>query len=114
MAKNKKSSYPSCDGPLSTEEIAWLQEIAKQMLPKGRKIFTQSIIEPDDLLSVDELIARLSPDQQQEVRAKAETINRARALARRQEDCVHDWQRDGQTPTAIRWFCQKCFLSKME
>ena len=114
MAKNKNSSPPSDDEPLSMEEIAWLQEIARQMLPKGRKLFMRSIIEPDDLLSVDELIARLSPDQQQEVRAKAETINRARALARRQEDCLHDWQRDGQTPTAIRWFCPKCFLSKME
>jgi len=96
------------------EEIAWLQEIARQMLPKGRKLYMRSIIEPDDLLSVDELIARLSPDQLQEVRAKAETINRARALARRQEDCLHDWQRDGQTATSIRWFCPKCFLSKME
>jgi len=109
-----KSTYQSDAGSLSTEDIAWLQNIARQILPKGRKLFTKSIIEPDDLLSVDELISRLPPDQQQEVRAKAETINRARALARRQEDCVHDWQRDGQTPTAIRWFCPKCFLSKIE
>lgn len=114
IAKHKKGSYPSDYGPLSTEEIAWLQEIAKQILGKGRKLYTKSAAEPDDLLSVDELIARLSPEQQQEVHAKAEMINRARALARWQEDCVHDWQRDGQTQTAIRWFCPKCFLSKLE
>lgn len=23
-------------------------------------------------------------------------------------DCNHDWQRDGQTITAVRWTCSKC------
>lgn len=23
-------------------------------------------------------------------------------------DCEHDWQRDGQTLTGIRWTCAKC------
>ena len=28
-------------------------------------------------------------------------------------DCNHDWQRDGQTMTAIRWTCTRCGKSEL-
>lgn len=27
------------------------------------------------------------------------------------DSCAHDWQRDGQTMTAIRWTCTRCGAS---
>lgn len=31
-----------------------------------------------------------------------------------QEECHHDWQRDGQTMTAVRWTCAKCGKSELK
>jgi hypothetical protein len=31
----------------------------------------------------------------------------------RQAVCDHDWQRDGQTLTAIRWTCTKCLKTEL-
>jgi hypothetical protein len=30
----------------------------------------------------------------------------------RDSGCDHNWQRDGQTMTAVRWYCAKCGESK--
>ena len=30
-----------------------------------------------------------------------------------ESDCDHDWQRDGQTMTGVRWYCVKCGASKI-
>ncbi len=27
--------------------------------------------------------------------------------------CDHDWQSDGQTMTAVRWTCTKCYKTKL-
>lgn len=31
----------------------------------------------------------------------------------RQAACDHAWERDGQTLTAVRWTCSKCFKTKL-
>ncbi|HLP96843.1 MAG TPA: hypothetical protein VK149_00210 [Sideroxyarcus sp.] len=31
----------------------------------------------------------------------------------KQAACEHDWQRDGQTMTAVRWTCTKCSKTKL-
>lgn len=28
-------------------------------------------------------------------------------------ECEHDWQRDGQTMTSVRWTCTKCRKTKL-
>ncbi len=32
----------------------------------------------------------------------------------KQGACDHDWQFDGQTYTAVRWTCTKCFKTKLD
>ena len=39
-------------------------------------------------------------------------FGRVTSLAR-QASCKHDWHFDGQTMTAVRWTCSKCFKTKM-
>ncbi|MDD2685577.1 MAG: hypothetical protein PHY62_05420 [Gallionella sp.] len=34
------------------------------------------------------------------------------SLAKR-ANCEHDWQMDGQTMTAVRWTCSKCFKTEL-
>ena len=31
----------------------------------------------------------------------------------KQANCDHDWQMDGQTMTAVRWTCSKCFKTEL-
>lgn len=31
----------------------------------------------------------------------------------RQATCDHSWERDGQTLTAVRWVCTKCYETKL-
>jgi len=31
----------------------------------------------------------------------------------KQANCIHDWQPDGQTLTAVRWTCNKCFKTEL-
>lgn len=31
----------------------------------------------------------------------------------RQANCEHDWHMDGQTMTAVRWTCSKCFKTEL-
>lgn len=31
----------------------------------------------------------------------------------KQASCDHDWQPDGQTYTAVRWTCSKCFKTEL-
>jgi hypothetical protein len=31
----------------------------------------------------------------------------------KQARCDHDWQPDGQTLTAVRWTCTKCFKTEL-
>lgn len=40
-------------------------------------------------------------------------FGKATSLAK-QASCEHDWQMDGQTMTAIRWTCSKCFKTKFQ
>lgn len=37
---------------------------------------------------------------------------RAGALGVGQAGCAHEWERDGQTLTAVRWYCRKCGASQ--
>lgn len=31
----------------------------------------------------------------------------------KQAACDHNWERDGQTMTAVRWTCTKCFKTEL-
>lgn len=39
--------------------------------------------------------------------------SRTLAQLEKQATCVHDWQLDGQTMTAVRWTCAKCLKTEL-
>ena len=49
-----------------------------------------------------------TPEQDGTAQGQCQTPPGPQTLRDKQENCEHEWQRDGQTMTAQRWTCRKC------
>jgi wobble nucleotide-excising tRNase len=63
--------------------------------------------------TMDDILNKMPADERAEIEAGAEEIAQAIRL-KRQENCIHDWEFDGQTLMANRWTCNLCGKRKMD
>lgn len=56
---------------------------------------------------------RSNTTQRERIVTTASSVPMTHTLLEKQATCDHNWERDGQTMTSVRWTCTKCLKTEL-